>query len=174
MLAEYSRLADLNRTSVWTFAKPGTGKYSSITRDTFLGFGVSATSLLQDTFKINTFSIEDYIRRVNEDSLPTSLTLHFTKRQRAVYFLFWSAYALKIDPAAFEKIVGVPLRRMFGLEVFWAEKLGFLRRNAGAYELTDKATGLYHHIEQVYTTAYIDKMWHISRNQAFPAKIVLK
>jgi oxygen-independent coproporphyrinogen-3 oxidase len=159
---------------VWTFATHGTEKYSSVTRDAFLGFGVSATSLLQDLFKINTFSIGDYIRRINEDSLPTSLTLHFTKRQRAVYFLFWSTYALKIDPVKFEKIVGVPLRRMFGLEILIAEKLSFLKRNADIYELTDKATGLYHHIEQVYTTAYIDKVWDVSRKQAFPAKIVLK
>jgi oxygen-independent coproporphyrinogen-3 oxidase len=173
-LASSCRNMHLDRTSVWTFAKGGIEKYSSVTRDTFLGFGVSATSLLKDIFKINTFSIDGYINRVNEESLPTSLTLQFTKRQRAVYFLFWSAYALRIDPAKFETIIGVPLDRMYGLEMLIAEKLGFIIRNNNIYELTDKAAGIYHHIEQVYTTAYIDRMWNISRTQAFPDKIVLK
>jgi len=173
-LASSCRNMGLERTSVWTFAKGGTEKYSSVTRDTFLGFGVSATSLLKDIFKINTFSIDGYISRVNERSLPTSLTLQFTKRQRAVYFLFWSAYALGIDPVKFETIVGAPLDRMYGLEMFIAEKLGFIKKKNNIYVLADKAAGIYHHIEQVYTTAYIDKMWNISRKQAFPDRIVLK
>lgn len=164
----------LERTSVWTFAKQGTKKYSSVTRDTFLGFGVSATTLLKDIFMINTFSIDACISSVNEGSLPTSLTLNFTKRQRAVYFLFWSAYALNIDPAKFRRIVGAPLDRMYGLGIAMAEMLGFLTREDNSYELTDKAAAIYHHIEQVYTTAYIDKMWNVSRKQAFPERIVLK
>lgn len=174
VLAETCRQNNLKRTSVWTFAKQGTQKYSSVTRDAFLGFGVSATSLLRDTFKINTFSIPEYTRRVKAWSLPTSLTLHFTKRQRAVYDLFWQAYGLRIDPAAFKKTVGVSLRHMFGLELFLAVITGFLRKHADGYELTEKAANLYHRIEQVYTTAYIDKMWHVSRTQAFPHKMVLR
>lgn len=177
MLKYLSELCDemgLDRTSVWTFAKNDTKKYSSITRDTFLGFGVSATTLLKDTFKINTFSIEEYINRVEKNQLPTSLTLDFTLRQRAVYYLFWSAYSMKIDSEKFEKIVGKPLKEMYGLELFIAEKLGYLRKNGSTYELTNKASYYYHYIEQVYTTAYIDRMWNISRNIAFPEKVVLK
>ena len=173
-LAADCRERKLDRTSVWTFAKGGTEKYSSVTRDTFLGFGVSATSLLKDIFKINTFSIDGYISRVNEGSLPTSLTLNFTKRQRAAYFLFWSAYALKIDPEKFRRIVGAPLDSMYRMEMAIAESLGFLTRKGNTYELTDKAAAIYHHIEQVYTTAYIDRMWNVSRKQAFPDRIVLK
>lgn len=173
-LTENCRRLNLQRTSVWTFAKPDTEKYSSVTRDAFLGFGVSATSLLKEYFKINTFSIESYIERIHQGLLPTSLTLHFTKRQRAVYFLFWSAYALTIDPGKFEAMMGVPLKAMFGLELVMAEKLGILRRQGDGYHLTDKGAIWYHHVEQVYTAAYIDKMWNVSRLEPFPAEIVLK
>lgn len=162
------------RTSVWTFAKKDTGKYSSVTRDTFLGFGVSATTLLKDVFKINTFSINEYINRVFRSSLPTSLTLDFSIRQRAVYYLFWSAYGLKINEGNFLKIVGKPLKSFYKFEIFVAEKLGLLAKKDGIYYLTDKATYIYHYMEQQYTTAYIDKMWNISRKTAFPQKIVLK
>jgi coproporphyrinogen III oxidase-like Fe-S oxidoreductase len=173
-LVAYCRRIDVERTSVWTFAKRGTEKYSSVTRDTFLGFGVSATTLLKSSFKINTFSIEDYIERVNACSLPTSLTLHFTPRQRAVYYLFWSAYAMKIDRGKFAKITGVPLDEMFGSEIYLAVKLGLIRKNGDIYELTDRGAYYYHYIEQVYTTAYIDKMWNVSGKQAFPERIILK
>ncbi|NDL67452.1 coproporphyrinogen-III oxidase family protein [Anaerotalea alkaliphila] len=173
-LAGYCRGIDADRTSVWTFAKPGTEKYSSVTRDTFLGFGVSATTLLRDSFKINTFSIGEYVKRVDAGVLPTSLTLRFTKRQRAVYHLFWSAYGMGIDGGKFEKVIGTPMEKMFGAELFLGRKLGFLKKEGNSYALTDKAAELYHSIEQAYTTAYIDKMWNVSRKQAFPDRIVLK
>ena len=173
-LNRFCRQINIERTSVWTFAKPGAEKYSSVTRDAFLGFGVSATSLLRTSFKINTFSIDGYIARVNKGQLPTSLTLRFTRRQRAVYYMFWGAYSTKIDRDKFEKIVGAPLRKMFGLELDLAEKAGLVKRKGNGYEITEKGSLIYHDIEQVYTTAYIDKMWNVLRNEAFPSKMILR
>lgn len=163
----------VKRTSVWTFAKQNTARYSSVTRDAFLGFGVSATTLLKDSFKINTFSIEEYVKRVRDAMLPTALTLSFTKRQRALYFLFWSAYSMKIDENKFENLMGIPLKNMFGLELFLAEKFGLLNKKDNTYHLSDRAIQIYHHIEQIYTRAYIDQMWNILRLQAFPKQLVL-
>ncbi len=162
------------RTSVWTFARPGTGKYSSITRDNFLGFGVSATTLLKEQFKINTFSIEGYIERVRQGQLPTSLTLAFSLRQRAAYYLFWSAYSMRISPDRFKSYFGRSLGSMYGAEIKLCLLLGLLKRAGEDYELTEKGAYYYHYIEQAYTTAYIDRMWNISRNEPFPEKIVLR
>jgi oxygen-independent coproporphyrinogen-3 oxidase len=173
-LNELRNQSGMERTSVWTFAKKNTEKYSSVTRDAFLGFGVSATTLLRDIFKINTFSVNEYIKRVKNFHLPTSLTLNFTQRQRGAYFLFWSAYGLQIDANRFHQLIGQPLTRVFGLELFIARIFKLIVSKKGAYFLTDRASYLYHHLEQQYTTAYIDKMWNISRNIAFPQRIVLK
>lgn len=164
----------VDRTSVWTFAKKNTDKYSSITRDTFLGFGVSATTLLRKSFKVNTFSIEQYVKRVENNNLPTSLTLNFTKRQRAVYYLFWSAYSLKINKNNFKQIIGIPIDKMFGKWFWLAQKFGYITDEGDYYYLTEKASIIYHYIEQIYTTQYIDKMWNISREIAFPEEIILK
>lgn len=87
-LVQHSESSGFERTSVWTFAKKGTEKYSSVTRDSFLGFGVSATTLLKQSFKVNTFSIDGYIERVERGLLPTALTIDFTERQRAAYQSF--------------------------------------------------------------------------------------
>ena len=173
-LVVYCQSRGLERTSVWTFAQPGTQKYSSITRDFFLGFGVSATTLLDDSFKINTFSIEEYSKRIDALRLPTALTMQFTPRQRAAYFLFWNAYTLHIDPRRFEAVVGRPLAKLYGAEFALARLLGYLKKDGESYVLTAKAAALYHYVEQAYTSAYIDKMWHVLREEAFPEGMKLE
>ena len=177
MLARINRFANQNgylRTSIWTFAKPQTEKYSSITRDNFLGFGVSATTLLQNQFKINTFSIKDYAEKLDQNKLPTSLTLQFTPRQRMAYYLFWSAYSMQIDIHSFEKYFNKSLKCKYGTELLIGTLLGYVRRRENKYFLTDLGAYRFHSIEQTFTTAYIEKMWNISRQTAFPKKIVLK
>ncbi|MEF9953150.1 MAG: radical SAM protein [Clostridium sp.] len=162
------------RTSVWTFGKNGIRKYSSITRDNFIGFGVSATTLLKDMFKINTFSIDGYINRVNNNNMPTALTLDFTLRQRAAYYLFWSCYSMDIDPKKYENIIGKSLEKMFGLELLICRGLGLIKKENSIYRVTNRGAYYYHFIEQEYTTAYIDKMWSIASKTPFPKEIKLK
>ncbi len=161
------------RSSVWTFADSRDAKYSSMTRDTFLGFGCSAATLLKDQFKINTFSVEEYCKRILAGKLPTSLTLRFSLRQRMVYYLFWTAYSTKIDARDFEKFFGIPLKKMYGMELKIAERLGFLTSENGVYHMTLKGAFYYHYYESFYTLAYIDKMWGIMRREAFPERIEL-
>ncbi|MBR3299944.1 MAG: radical SAM protein [Clostridia bacterium] len=161
------------RDSIWTFSNRKGAKYSSMTRDNFLGFGCSAATLLKDRFKINTFSVEEYIKRIDTDTLPTSLTLRFTTRQRMVYYLFWTAYTTKIDKKDFEEFFGIPLKKAYGFEFFVAKLLGFLTERDGVYEMTPKGAFYYHYYENFYTLSYIDKMWGIMRKEAFPEKIEL-
>jgi oxygen-independent coproporphyrinogen-3 oxidase len=111
---------------------------------------------------------------VNEDHLSTSLTLDFSKRQRACYFLFWACYSMWIDGAAFNGIIGEKLEKNYGFEFLLCRMFGLLKKENNGYRLTDRGACLYHKIEQTYTTAYIDKSWNISRLQAFPEKIILR
>ena len=161
------------RSSIWTFASEVQAGYSSMTRDNFLGFGCSATTLLRDQFKINTFSVEEYCKRIDDERLPTSLTIRFTKRQRMVYYLFWTAYSTRVDVRDFERFFGVPLRKMYGFELWLAKLLGFVTEKDGVYEMTLKGAFYYHYYENFYTLSYIDKMWGIMRKEAFPEEIKL-
>ncbi len=162
-----------SRSSIWTFSSDDNAKYSSMTRDNFLGFGCSATTLLKDQFKINTFSVEEYCKRIDNKLLPTSLTLRFSLRQRMVYYLFWTAYSTKVKASDFEQFFGVPLRKMYGCELSIAKLLGFVTEKNGDYSMTLKGAFYYHHYESFYTLAYIDKMWGIMRREAFPERIEL-
>ena len=161
------------RSSIWTFSSEKQAGYSSMTRDNFLGFGCSATTLLKKQFKINTFSVDAYCNRINEGKLPTSLTIRFTKRQRMVYYLFWTAYSTKVDVRDFERFFGAPLRKMYGFELWLAKRLGFVTEKNGVYEMTLRGAFYYHYYENFYTLSYIDKMWGIMRKEAFPEEIEL-
>ncbi len=161
------------RSSIWTFSCREGARYSSMTRDNFLGFGCSATTLLKDQFKINTFSVDAYCKRIGEGKLPTSLTLRFSLRQRMVYYLFWTAYSTKVSSGDFEQFFGKPLKSVYGLELKIAKALGFITEEKGSYSMTLKGAFYYHYYENFYTLAYIDKMWGIMREEAFPEKIEL-
>ncbi|MCQ2089543.1 MAG: radical SAM protein [Fibrobacter sp.] len=167
-ITNYFNQKGYHRNSIWTFSNKEEAKYSSMTRENFLGFGCSATTLLEKQFKINTFSVDEYCKRINNDELPTSLTIRFTPRQRMVYFLFWTLYSMHLDERDFESFFGVPLKKAYGLEFWLAQKLGFLTKENGIYSMTMKGAFYYHYYEQFYTLSYIDKMWGIMRKEAFP------
>lgn len=172
-VTKYCENKGLIRTSLWTFARERHASYSSMTRENFLGFGCSATTLLREQFKINTFSVEAYCRRIDEGHLPTSLTLRFSQRQRMIYYLFWTAYSTRLDERDFERFFDVPLKKYYGMEMALACLLGFFTKKDGVYQMTLKGAFYYHHYENFYTLAYIDKMWGILRREAFPERIEL-
>lgn len=172
-ITQYCLDQGYQRSSIWTFTSEARAGYSSMTRDNFLGFGCSATTLLKNQFKINTFSVEEYCKRIDEGNLPTSLTIRFTLRQRMIYYLFWTAYSTQVDQRDFEKFFGVPLKKMYGFELWLAKALGFVTESDGVYRMTMRGAFYYHYYENYYTLAYIDKMWGILRQEAFPAQIEL-
>lgn len=164
----YCKNKGYSRDSIWTFAKGQEKKYSSMTRENFLGFGCSATTLLEKQFKINTFSVEDYIRRIEDNELATTLTLRFTRRQRMLYWLFWTAYTTSVKSDDFTAFFQVPLEREFGKELRLAKGMGFLTEEQGTYRMTLKGAYYYHYYEGFYTLSYIDKMWDLLQKESFP------
>jgi len=172
-LIDISQRKDFKRTSVWTFSKEGHGTYSSITRDNYIGFGPGAASLTKNIFKINTFSVNEYIKCLSEEKLPTALTLRFDKRRRTLYWLFWSAYNLHLNRTSFRDMFNEELDSFFGFEIFLGKKLNLIKEEKEGYKVTFKGAQLYHLIEQVYTHQYIDKTWKIASGDPWPKKIIL-
>ena len=85
-----------------------------------------------------------------------------------VYYLFWTLYSMQLDEWDFEQFFGVPLAKRYGFEFWLAQKLGLLTKANGNYSMTMKGAFYYHFYEQFYTLSYIDKMWGIMRDEAFP------
>lgn len=172
-ITQYCLNKGYSRGSIWTFSSEPDANYSSMTRENFLGFGCSAASLFKDQFKINTFDVESYCERIGSEKLATSLTIRFTKRQRMVYWLFWTAYSTRVKASDFERFFGVSLKRMYGFDLWLAKRLGFVKEHGGTYEMTLKGVFYYHCYENYYTLSYIEKMWGIMRKEAFPERIEL-
>ena len=172
-ITKYCLSKGYERNSIWTFSSVKNASYSSMTRDNFFGFGCSATSLFKNQFKINTFSVEEYCKRIDANILPTALTNRFVKRQRMVYYLFWKLYSTRLDPKEFEEFFGVPLNKVYGLEFWLLRVLGFLVKDDTGYEMTLKGAFYYHYYENFYTLSYIDKMWGLMRKEAFPGRMQL-
>jgi oxygen-independent coproporphyrinogen-3 oxidase len=172
-LVDYCKQQGYVRDSIWTFSKQGSSKYSSMTRENFLGFGCSATTLLRDQFKINTFDIASYLDRIESAKLPTSLTLKFTRHQRMVYWLFWTAYSMKINPDDFHTFFGKKLSQCYRFEFWLAKLLGFIKKENGNWVITAKGSYYYHYYENFFTLSYIDKMWHLMRTKPFPEKLTI-
>jgi len=168
-----SRELDLERTSIWTFAKRGTDRYSSVTRDNFIGFGPSATSLLSDRFTLNTFSLTAYIEAIRKGRLPVALALRFTPRTRALYWLFWSAYSMHIRRQDFHFLFHQELEHVFGTALRLARQGGLVRADAEGWHLTSRGAKVFHMVEQKYTHQYIDKTWHIAMENPWPRRIAL-
>ncbi|MFW5743586.1 MAG: coproporphyrinogen-III oxidase family protein [Spirochaetota bacterium] len=160
-LLEATAAAGLERTSVWTFARPASGRYSSVTRDAYLGFGPSAASLLSSSFCVNVFSVDEYVRRLANDPVPACFRVDFSRRERALFWLFWRSYNLRLDRRDYESLFDEPMESRFGLELSAARALGILRREGEAYELTPRGARLFHRVEQLYTYQYIDRVWRL-------------
>lgn len=167
----YCERKGYQRDSIWTFSNNEDATYSSMTRENFLGFGCSATTLLKDQFKINTFSVDEYEKRIDGNKMPTSLTIRFTKRQRMIYYLFWTAYSTKISAQDFQDFFEKPLKKAYGFELFIGKMFGFIEEENGIYKMTLKGAFYYHYYENHYTLSYIDKMWSIMKKEAFPQEI---
>jgi oxygen-independent coproporphyrinogen-3 oxidase len=173
-IVDYCNEKGYVRDSIWTFSKHGTSKYSSMTRENFLGFGCSATTLLEDQFKINTFDLQEYQKRIKSGSLPTALTLNFSRRQRMVYYLFWTAYSMRINPMDFQLFFGESLENNYGFEIWLARILGFVKKENNQYVMTTKGSYYYHYYENFYTLSYIDSLWHLMKNEPFPKELMIR
>ena len=172
-ITAYFRERGCCRDSIWTFTQDPSHRYSSMTRDNFIGFGCSATTLLRHQFRVNTFPVDAYCKRIAEGRLPTALRCDFTVRQRMVYWLFWRLYTTRLAVRDFEAFFGVPLKKAFGLELWAAKRAGMLAEHDGMLELTDKGAFYFHYYEGYYTLAYIDKMWGLLRENPFPSGMTL-
>jgi len=172
-ILEVSQEVGFGRTSVWTFARNSSGRYSSVTRDSYLGFGPSAASLLRSSFSVNVFSVSEYIRAITQGQSPTALLVELTERERALFWLFWNSYNIKIERDIFARRFGDTIEDVFGKELRFARRLGITERHNNSYMITRKGAYLFHLVEQMYTNQYIDKVWRLSSRTPWPDKLVI-
>jgi oxygen-independent coproporphyrinogen-3 oxidase len=167
-----TREAGYRRSSIWSFNKPDTMRYTTVTKDAFIGIGAGATSKIGDYFKLNTFSVAEYIKAVAKGS-PLALSTRLDDGDRMAYWFFWRAYDLDIDTGTFRSLFGQDLphrvRALFAL----LRLLGMTRRKGNTILPTERGAYIFHLLEKEYTHAYLETMWQACLQEAWPRRVVL-
>ena len=171
-LVRRARDAGYERSSIWSFNRPGVARYTTVTKDSFLGIGAGASSRLGDRFQVNTFSIPDYVEATRTGN-PAALSTRMNEGDRMAYWLFWRCYDTSIDLERFRELFGreLPGRLQPVLQLLCAT--GLARREGSILRLTDTGAYLFHLVEKEYTHSYLEKLWAACRREPWPEKVAL-
>ena len=118
-------------------AAPRPGKFSSVSRHHYVGFGPSAASMTGGHFHVNTFDVDAYAAAL-PGRRPVALSMALAPRQEMAYWLYWRAYELFAGADDFAALFpGAGLEEVFGRLFAPFRALGLMRRVAGGFEITD-------------------------------------
>jgi oxygen-independent coproporphyrinogen-3 oxidase len=171
-IVKKTQQAGYRRTSIWSFNKAETMRYSTVTKDTFIGIGAGAVTKMGDYFKLNTFSVTEYIKAVKEGS-PLALSTRLDAGDKMAYWCFWRAYELAINTGSFRSLFGQDLPRRVRALFSLLKWLGMTKRRGDTVSFTERGAYIIHLIEKEYTHAYLETMWQACLREAWPQRVVL-
>jgi len=147
------------RAAVWTFVRPGGPRYSSITRELFLGLGASAASFSGRRFWVNHFSPERYAEPLAQGALPVARQIELPGPLGPLYWMFWQAYAGRVDLRRLEPLFGTS--RAVQAVAAGLVDIGWATREEGGQTITLSPRGrdVYHDLEREVTTHLIEPLW---------------
>lgn len=158
-----------NQVSVWSFKKDGGNKYSSVTRDGYLGMGAGAGSHLSTGFYLNTFPVKSYIQKLGMREFPTALKFEMDTRMQNFFWLYWRFYDTRIPIIEFENRFAKEKKilRLFSfLQIF-----GMLEKTAYNYVLTRQGSFWLHLAQNYFSLQYVNKIWTQAMHIDFPDDI---
>ncbi|MEW6184037.1 MAG: coproporphyrinogen-III oxidase family protein [Bacillota bacterium] len=173
MLTAIVNLADkygYRRSSIWTFTRKGAARYSSVTRERFVGVGAGAASLNSGYFYLNTFSPEYYVKSVRQ-GLPVSVGMKLSARVEMLYWLYWRMYDMEIPVRRFEALFRESLKRRFGVFLAVLRLCGLVVAEGDSIQLTDKGGYLFHLVEKGHSWDYLCRVWSGSLKEPWPSEI---
>ena len=171
VLAEAAHLAGehgYERRSVWTFNRPTSPSYTSITRRRFLGLGAGASSFLGADFLVNHFGVETYIAALEHGRLPLARRLHLGAFGGAAYDAFWQAYSGRVcapTPDSGNRLwragmqAMLPILAASGLVTREPHELRGSREREVCHALTGRGFDRYHDLERWVTYHLIEPLW---------------
>ncbi|MBU4200545.1 MAG: radical SAM protein [Verrucomicrobia bacterium] len=171
---EYCEKQGLRRCAVWSWLKPGKGKFSSITRHHYIGFGPSAASMTGSDFYVNTFDVSAYASKLPSER-PVAVSMPVNRRLEMAYWLYWRVYELKISDCDFQRVFGkdASLDTEFGHLLRPLILMKLLERVAGGYRVTKPGAYWIHRLQNEYSLSYINHLWGACRKEPWPSEVRL-
>lgn len=173
LIDSISRELGYKKSSVWTYGREDNNRYTSVTRESFIGFGAGASSLFGSYFYLNTFDVDDYIKVVLNNSLPINIVNVMSERERMIFWIFWRCYDGIIDGERFRELFSKDMRSEFKL-LFRALRLLKMTVQDGEKEiLTSLGSYAYHYVEKQYSIYYLNNLWQASMEKPWIEKLEL-
>lgn len=161
------------RSSIWTYGRDESNRYTSVTRESFIGFGAGASSLFGNYFYLNTFNVEEYIKCIQKNKLPVNLVDTMDEREREIFWIFWRCYDGTIDGERFRELFGKDMKREFRLLFELLRLFKMTRQEGEKIVLTDLGRYSYHYVEKQYSIYYLNNLWKSSMEKSWIEELKL-
>ncbi|HOA07374.1 MAG TPA: radical SAM protein [Spirochaetota bacterium] len=160
--------------SVWSFAKKGHIKYSSVTRNYFLGIGPSAATYNGKYFLFNFFDINSYQNQVKLKKNPYALVLKLSNKLEKLYWLYWKLYETKIPLQEYKRLFSSNLLSDFKLFFILIRIMGYAKIENEIIHISRKGIHRIHLLQNSFSLNFINKVWSDNYNNPNPKGTNLK
>jgi menaquinone C8-methyltransferase len=158
------------RTSVWSFTRDKASAYTTVTRESYRGFGAGAGSKVDGEFWFNTFSVSEYNKLTR---LRPAIRLNTSDKFRRLHWLYWQIYMTRIDVQKYEEIFHRDVVKDFRLLIFIMKLLGWINKEGSAFILTEKGSRWAHRFQMLFSLTFIDDVWTHCQREPWPEEIIL-
>ena len=158
------------RSSVWSFTRAKASAYTTVTRESYRGFGAGAGSKVDGEFWFNTFSVPEY----NKLTRPRpAIRLNTSEQFRRLHWLYWQIYMTRIDLQKYEEIFHRDLMKDFRLLIVLMKLLGWINKEGSVFTLTEKGSRWAHRFQMLFSLTFIDDVWTHCQREPWPMQIIL-
>ncbi|AKL95909.1 oxygen-independent coproporphyrinogen-III oxidase 1 [Clostridium aceticum] len=171
MIDEVSKRWGYHRSSVWTYGKSSDNRYTSVTRESFVGFGAGASSHFGDYFYLNTFDVKAYIGALKEEALPINIVNLMTEKEKMIFWIFWRCYDGMIDGERFRELFHKDMKKGFKLLFDLLKYLKMAEEEGDKVILTEWGRYAYHFVEKQYSIHYLNYLWKKSMEEPWIEEI---
>jgi coproporphyrinogen III oxidase-like Fe-S oxidoreductase len=172
-LCEWSAAYGFERVSVWGFRRAPVPRYSSVTRDGYIGIGPGAGSRLPDGFAINTFDVDAWTRAADDGGRgAVALRMPFSPGLSRWWWLYWRLYETRIPQEQIDAELGPDARRVKRW-LMAGERAGLVVRRDGAVHLTDTGAFWLHLAQNYFSLEYVNTIWTAARQQPWPPAVAI-
>ena len=169
-IGEWCSRHGFERVSVWGFKRGDVPRYSSVTRDGYIGIGPGAGSHFPDGFTLNTFDLAAWIAALEAGRSPVALRMPFAGHTGGWWWLYWRFYDTRVPLGPLDEILGSDSRKARRwLSVI--EHGGFAHRNDGYLELTDPGAFWLHLAQNHFALSYVNTLWGAAKQVPWPDSV---
>ncbi len=117
---------EFTSSAAWTFQRNGSGLIDEYIMDTreYVGLGAGAFSFLDGTLYVNSFSLNDYGRRISSGQMSLRGEQKYDQYARMRYNLMMDLFGLDLEKDDFPAQFGVTRNRGLWLEMFFLNMVG--------------------------------------------------